>query len=95
MLTPQLGKHTVHFQPGERHDVGTLGPGSGQGSGAPLAGVGFDTPTLRGLWRTAPYLHDGSAASLRDVLDRAGHGATGSLTVEEKNRLVTYLLELE
>jgi hypothetical protein len=46
--------------------VGTLGPGSGQRLGGPLSGL--DTPTLRDLWRTAPYLHNGSAATLRDVL---------------------------
>ena len=28
----------------------------------------FDTPTLVEGWRTAPYLHDGSAATMRDVL---------------------------
>ena len=28
----------------------------------------FDTPTLVEIWRTAPYLHDGSAATMREVL---------------------------
>lgn len=28
----------------------------------------FDNPTLADLWRTAPYLHDGSAPTLKDVL---------------------------
>jgi cytochrome c peroxidase len=28
----------------------------------------FDTPSLIELWRTAPYLHDGSAATVNDVL---------------------------
>ena len=43
----------------------------------------FDTPSLIELWRTPPYLHDGSAATLRQVLiddnrdDR--HGMTSSL----------------
>ncbi|MDR1098794.1 MAG: beta-propeller fold lactonase family protein, partial [Tannerella sp.] len=27
----------------------------------------FDTPTLREIWRTAPYLYDGRAATLREV----------------------------
>jgi large repetitive protein len=43
-------------------DIGTLKPSSGQRSGAPLTGI--DTPTLRDVWATAPYLHDGSAATL-------------------------------
>ena len=44
----------------------------------------IDTPTLRGIWDTAPYLHDGSAATLKDVLTTANpgdlHGATSTLT---------------
>jgi DNA-binding beta-propeller fold protein YncE/mono/diheme cytochrome c family protein len=59
----------------------------------------FDTPTLAELWRTAPYLHDGSAATLRDVLTtrNAGdrHGKTSSLTRAQLDDLVQYLLELE
>ncbi len=89
------------FMPGGRtpilHDVGTLGPGSGQRLGAPLTGL--DTPTLRGLWRTAPYLHDGSAATLRDVLvtrnrdDR--HGRTSHLSAEQVSDLLNFLLSVE
>jgi len=28
----------------------------------------FDTPTLRGIFATAPYLHDGSARTLDDAV---------------------------
>ena len=44
-----------------KHDVGTATPDERLGSN-------FDTPTLKGLWSSAPYLHDGSAATLYDVL---------------------------
>ena len=47
-------------------NVGTLKPGSGQRLGAALTGL--DTPTLRDAWATAPYLHDGSAATLEDAI---------------------------
>lgn len=43
-------------------DIGTLKPSSGQRLGGPLTGL--DVPTLRGTWATAPYLHDGTAATL-------------------------------
>jgi YVTN family beta-propeller protein len=43
-------------------DVGTIKPSSGQRLGGPLTGL--DTPTLRSVWQTAPYLHDGSAPTL-------------------------------
>ena len=52
------------------HDVGTLRTTSGQRLGGPLTGI--DTPTLLGVWDTAPYLHDGSAATLDDVFRVTG-----------------------
>jgi cytochrome c peroxidase len=61
-------------------------------------GDAFDTPTLVEVWRTAPYLHDGSAATLREVLvernasDR--HGGTSQLTPSQIDALVSYLLSL-
>lgn len=58
----------------------------------------FDTPTLVELWRTAPYLHDGSAATLRDVLTTANprdqHGRTSHLSAAQLNDLCAYLLSL-
>ena len=75
------------------HDIGT---GSGPGE---LLGPAFDTPSLRGIWHTAPYLHDGSAPTLRDVVvthnptDRHGH--TAHLSEAEVQYLVVFLLSLE
>lgn len=75
------------------HDVGTLGPGSGQRLGAPLTGL--DTPSLHGLWRSPPYLHDGSAATLLEVLTVRNpddlHGVTSMLDDGELAALVAYL----
>ncbi len=44
----------------QSHDVGTASSSD--------TTAAFDTPTLVELWRTAPYLHDGSAATLREVI---------------------------
>ena len=74
------------------HDVGTIAPSSGQASGAPLAVI--NTPTLRGLWLSAPYLHDGSLATLAAVLDGSTHMG-GALTGEEKSALEAYLLQID
>jgi DNA-binding beta-propeller fold protein YncE len=58
----------------------------------------FDTPTLVEIYRTGPYLHDGSATTLRDVLtthnkgDR--HGKTAHLTKEQIDDLVAFLMSL-
>jgi len=66
----------------ERHDVGTaISPQERKGSS-------FDTPSLRGLFDTAPYFHDGSAATLFDVLAR--HFGS-SLTPGEQNDVVEFL----
>ncbi|MEM1452107.1 MAG: Ig-like domain-containing protein [Planctomycetota bacterium] len=81
------------FTDGLRHDVGTALPSSGLGNGAPLGGVGFDTPTLRGVWATAPYLHDGRLRTLEDVLALPGHGA--ALGPADRADLAAYLRELE
>ncbi|MEC7242195.1 MAG: PKD domain-containing protein [Myxococcota bacterium] len=50
----------------QRHDVGTWTEASGQRRGDVLDG--FDTPTLRGVHATAPYLHDGSAERLEEAI---------------------------
>lgn len=57
---------------GVRHDVGTFGPGSGQRRGGELDGL--DTPTLRGVWKTSPWLHDGSAETLEEAIERHNPG---------------------
>lgn len=79
------------------HDVGTLGPGSGQRLGGPLDGL--DTPTLHGLWYSAPYLHDGSAEDLMEVLTVRNqddlHGVTSGLEGAELEALVAYLMSLD
>ncbi|MFM9925761.1 Ig-like domain-containing protein [Variovorax sp. H27-G14] len=66
------------FRDGMRHDVGTVQLSSGKGINQPLAGVGFDTPTLLGSWNTAAFFHNGQAATLQDVL-ASGHGNASSL----------------
>lgn len=79
------------------HDVGTLSARSGARLGLPLSGL--DTPTLHGLWHSAPYLHDGSAATLREVLIDANptdaHGVTSGLSETQLTDLEAYLLSLD
>ena len=67
------------------HDVGTLLSTSGGRAGGAL--LGLRTPSLRGLWATPPYLHDGRAATVEDAL--LAHG------VSADPDLVRYLLEVE
>jgi YVTN family beta-propeller protein len=70
-------------------NVGTLKPSSGQRLGGALAGI--DVPTLRDVWATAPYLHDGSAATLDDAV-RLHSNVTASPA--ERAKIVAYLREI-
>lgn len=58
----------------------------------------FDTPTLAECWRTAPYLYDGRARTMEEVLTTANpgdrHGVTSTLTPEEIKDLAEYVLSL-
>jgi len=79
---------------GRRHDVGTIQASSGQGIGQALAGVGFDTPTLYGLWNARSFFHDGQAATLRDVF-KTGHGGAQALSAPDRDALAEYLRSLD
>jgi len=61
-------------------------------------GKAFDTPTLIEVWRTGPYLNDGSAATLKDVLTVFNkndmHGETSGLSEEQLQQLAEYVLSL-
>ena len=59
------------------------------------AGTAFDTPTLRWLWMSAPYFHDGSAATLRQVFELPGaHQLIFDVQPTDIDALVYYLLRL-
>jgi YVTN family beta-propeller protein len=73
----------------QKHDVGT-------GTSADeKQGTAFDTPSLRWLWMSAPYFHDGSAATLHEVFALPGtHQLIGKLPDADINALIAYLLTL-
>ncbi|MHC4251326.1 MAG: c-type cytochrome, partial [Planctomycetota bacterium] len=56
----------------------------------------YDTPTLVEVWRTRPYLSDGRAATIMDVLTKFNpgdqHGKTSGLTEQELRDLEEYVL---
>ncbi|MFD6441292.1 beta-propeller fold lactonase family protein, partial [Peribacillus sp. NPDC060186] len=56
------------------HNIGTTNPLDKQSKGDARTGftnprdtLHFDVPTLRGVWATAPYFHDGSAKTIEEV----------------------------
>ncbi len=56
----------------------------------------FDTPTLREVWRTAPYLHDGQFSTVQQLLREGRHGLKRDLqlTEQEIEDLTQYVLSL-
>ena len=90
----KAGCNTCHdgpnFTDGQKYDVGT-----GTGREKDLK---FDTPTLREVWRTAPYLYDGRAATMEDVFKafnpKDKHGGTTKLSDQQLKDLCQYVLSL-
>jgi len=94
---PQVGCADCHPPPLFTHlasaDIDTRGRYD-----RPQDSAALDTPTLVELWRTAPYLHDGSAATIREVLVRLNphdrHGKTSHLSPQQLDDLEAYLSSL-
>lgn len=102
---PVVACTDCHAGPGltdsAQHDVGTATPVEVKvqtifaGKDTPNKVV-YNTPSLRGLFYTAPYLHDGSAATLKIALQKTAKtmGKTSHLTSKQLDALVAYLLTL-
>jgi cytochrome c peroxidase len=80
-------------KPYKLHDVGT-----GKDDPSEKMGPLYDTPTLLGIYRTAPYLHHGKAKTLLDVVTTQNkgdkHGKTSHLAKAELEDLVEFLKSL-
>jgi cytochrome c peroxidase/DNA-binding beta-propeller fold protein YncE len=61
----------------------------------PEAPVAFNTPSLRHIWASGPYYHDGSSADLKALLTTGNKGdkmgKTSHLSTHEVDALVAYL----
>ena len=84
--------HTGSFYTDLRfHDVGTVGKFDQPTDR-------FDTPSLVEVWRSGPYLHDGRAATIREVITQLQHedkhGNTSNLTPTQIDELAEYVLSL-
>ena len=58
------------------------------------ANKAYRTTPLRGLWQHAPYFHDGSAATLADVVTHYNRVRKLGLTPEQQRDLIEYLKSL-
>jgi cytochrome c peroxidase len=89
-------------------DIGLPGKDVGRGEYLPAVVKmqhAFKTPGLREIGRRSPYMHDGSLASLEQVIDHYDHGGVDrpsrsdlmhplNLTVQDKADLVAFLKTL-
>jgi cytochrome c peroxidase len=86
----QIGCNRCHsgpwFTDQKRHEIGTQGEYDHQNR--------WDTPTLIEVWRSGPWLHDGRAASMKDVFTVEKHGIRKDLSNAEIDALVEYVLSL-
>jgi len=93
-LYKQANCHACHsgayLTDGKKYDVGT---GIEEYTDVP-----FDTPTLREVWRTAPYLYNGSAVTMKEILTKFNkdnkHGKTSNMSEKEIEALAEYVLSL-
>jgi len=99
-----------NFTDGSFHDIGVAtGDDIGRGKYFPSSEklrYAFKTPSLRNVTRRAPYMHDGSVATLEDVIDLYDKGGIDrpsraefilplNLTANEKADLIAFLATLD
>ena len=83
-----------HLTDGEAYDVGTSTQAERErrealiesGEELPPAGF-FNTPSLRGVWRSAPYMHNGIAKDLREALELTS-GTMGDISMLDEYEVV-------
>ncbi|HLD92791.1 MAG TPA: cytochrome c peroxidase, partial [Anaerolineales bacterium] len=93
----QQGCETCHPAPlytdMQLHDVGTGNPQLERNSHG--RGTQFDTPSLLGIWATAPYFHDGSAQTLVDVFRMGNeHNIAERISERDLQYLLSFLFAL-
>ena len=67
------------------HDIGSRGKHDRRDD--------FDTPTLVECWRTAPYLHDGRYATMKELLTEGKHGQTEDMVDKLNDKQIADLVE--
>jgi CxxC motif-containing protein (DUF1111 family) len=87
------------YTDGLLHDVGTHGPAVFVNAPAGRTPQReFKTPSLVEVWRTAPYLHDGRYAMLKEAIGSGNHGGrrgrTSRLTPAQIGDLAAFLSSL-
>ncbi len=84
------GPHYTDSPSGVLHNIGTVKEHSGKRIGKNIPG--FDTPGLQGIWSGFPFLHDGSATSIKQAIQsHRGY----QIPDQDLATLEAFLLELD
>ena len=94
-----IGKKYALFTDNKFHNIGVGADTSGNFADVGLyaqskniADMGaFKTPTLRNIAQTAPYMHDGSLATLKDVVDHYVGGGTSNPHLDKEIHALDFL----
>jgi len=94
-----IGKKYALFTDNKFHNIGVGADTSGDFADVGLyaqsrntADMGaFKTPTLRNIAETAPYMHDGSQATLKDVVDHYVGGGTSNPHLDKEIHALDFL----
>ena len=93
----ELNCQTCHMPPfytdHKLHDVGTGDHKKEKNSHG--RSTAFDTPSLRGIWLTAPYFHNGSADDLEEVFQTGLiHNISHEIENAELQALISFIMSL-
>jgi len=94
-----IGKKYALFTDNKFHNIGVGADTSGDFADVGLyaqskntTDIGaFKTPTLRNIAQTAPYMHDGSLATLKDVVDHYVGGGTSNPHLDKEIHALDFL----
>jgi cytochrome c5 len=87
--TCHVGGSGTDNNAGKLHAAAETGVDAGYA--ARTANKAYRTTPLRALWQHAPYFHDGSAATLDDVVTHYNRVRTLNLTAQQQRELLEYL----
>jgi len=94
-----IGKEYALFTDNKFHNIGVGAdkwgnfPDAGRYAQTKIASDlgAFKTPTLRNIAETAPYMHDGSQATLKDVVDHYVGGGTSNPHLDKEIHALDFL----
>ncbi|BCB02709.1 di-heme oxidoredictase family protein [Bacillus sp. KH172YL63] len=93
-LTTDITAYLHDIGTSNQYDVSSKGDARAKFTN-PRDGLSFDTPSLVGVWATAPYFHDGSAATIQESIERHQYEEKAELSKIEMSKIADYVRSLD